>query len=257
MARNEGNEMYNIVIPMAGAGSRFAKVGYSVPKPLIPVGGVPMIRLVIENIRPARPHRFIFICRKAHIEEHGLDQHLRAWAEGCEIVTVDDLTEGAACTVLAARHLIDSDAPLMIANCDQYIDADIDAYLDAMTADGLIMTMTASDPKWSYARTDAEGYVDLVVEKQVISDQATVGIYNFARGDMFVEAADRMIAADFRVNGEFYVAPVYNFAIEQGKKIDLFPIGSDADGMYGLGTPEDYTAFCEGPMLAQAVRGIE
>jgi NDP-sugar pyrophosphorylase family protein len=107
---------------MAGHGSRFAKAGYSDPKPLIPIHGVPMIRLVIENLRPSIPHRFVFLCQAAHIEQFALDERLHAWAPGAEIRSVESVTEGAACTVLLARDLIDTDEPLMIANCDQYID---------------------------------------------------------------------------------------------------------------------------------------
>lgn len=245
--------MLNIVVPMAGAGSRFAKVGYDLPKPLIPIDDIPMIQLVIENIRPSQAHRFIFICLVAHVRDFDLDNKLRSWAPGCEVLLINDLTEGAACTVLTAREYIDSDEPLMIANCDQYVDTNIDDYLDAMKLDGLIMTMTAFDPKWSYAKTDADGYVVSVVEKEVISNQATVGIYNFAKGSDFVAAVDCMIAADFRVNGEFYVAPVYNFAIALGKKFEVYSIGSDAEGMYGLGTPEDYEAFCKMPIKNKAI----
>lgn len=148
--------MLNIVIPMAGAGSRFAKVGYKEPKPLIPLHGVPMIQLVIENLRPSVPHRFIFICRSEHLQQFDLAQKLTAWAGLNTIVLdVDQLTEGAACTVLLAKHLIHTEEPLMIANCDQYVDASIDDYLSDMDRrglDGLIMTLVANDPKWSYVR---------------------------------------------------------------------------------------------------------
>lgn len=248
--------MLNIVVPMAGAGSRFAKIGYDLPKPLIPIDDIPMIQLVIENIRPSRAHRFIFVCQAVHVRDFSLDSKLRSWAPGCEVLPIDGLTEGAACTVLTAREYIDTNDALMIANCDQYVDTDIDAYLDAMTSDGLIMTMTASDTKWSYAKTDADGFIETVVEKEVISDQATVGIYNFAKGSDFIAAADRMIAADFRVNGEFYVAPVYNYAIADGKKFKVYSIGSDTEGMYGLGTPDDYEAFCKIPIKDKALEAF-
>ncbi|ELN4703426.1 NTP transferase domain-containing protein, partial [Escherichia coli] len=136
--------MLNIVVPMAGAGSRFAVAGYKDPKPLIPVHGVPMIKVVIDNLTPACEHRFIFICQAAHVEAYGLQEKLQAWAPGCAIVELDGLTEGAACTVYAARELINSDDPVMIANSDQYVDIDINDYLRSMEvqqADGLIMTM--------------------------------------------------------------------------------------------------------------------
>jgi len=243
--------MINIVVPMAGHGSRFANAGYTDPKPLIPIGGRPMIEVVIDNLRPSQPHRFIFVCQQAHLEQYGLGERLQAIAPGCAIVPVTQVTEGAACTVLLTRALIDNATPLMIANCDQYIDIRIDDYLATMTArqlDGLIMTMSADHPKWSYVRFGADGAIVEVVEKQVVSDEATVGIYNYARGSDFVAAADAMIAANERVNGEFYVAPAYNAMIAQGSRLGYYNIGSDRAGMYGLGVPEDLDYFLAHPL---------
>lgn len=251
--------MLNIVIPMAGAGSRFVSAGYTDPKPLIPVRTIPMIQLVINNLRPTEAHRFIFICQQAHIEAYGLMTKLHAWAPGCELIGLTALTEGAACTVLAAKELIDTDAPLMIANSDQYIDVDIDAYLDEMQRshlDGLIMTMTANDSKWSYVGLNERNMVKRVVEKEVISNEATVGIYNFKKGRDFVTAAEEMIKKDMRVNNEFYVAPVYNQIIEDGKNIGTYNIGKEADGMYGLGIPADLALFLTLPIHLKATEGL-
>ena len=243
------NDRLNIVVPMAGRGSRFQAAGFHKPKPLLEVGDKAMIELVIENLRPRQHHRFVFICQAEHVERYGLHEKLETWAPGCAVVELDGVTEGAACTVLKAREYFDNDAPLMIANSDQYVDYDIDRYLADMTApqalDGLIMTMWADDPKWSYVELSDAELATRVVEKEVVSDCATVGIYNFAQGKDFVSAAERMIAQDLRVNGEFYVAPVYNLMIESGARIGVHSVGAVADGMYGLGTPDDLTAFLE------------
>ncbi len=243
--------MLNIVLPIAGRGSRFATAGYTLPKPLIDVHGRPMIDAVVANIRPSVPHRFVFLALREHLDRFPLQTALRAAAPGCEIVPVEGVTEGAACTVLLARHLIDTAEPLMLANSDQWVDADVDDYLGEMEchgADGLIMTMTADDPKWSFVGFDADGEVASVVEKQVISNEATVGIYNFRRGSDFVRAADRMIARGLRVNGEFYVAPVYNQLIADGARVVIYNVGSEGAGMYGLGIPSDLTAFLANPI---------
>lgn len=235
--------MLNIVIPMAGRGSRFANAGFTVPKPLIKIHGHPMIEYVVKSVTPDCDHRFIFICRDEHMQEYGLEEALNAMAPGCEIITVDHVTEGSACTVLLSRDLIDNDDPLMIANSDQYVDIDINDYLAAMKDyDGLIMTMPADDPKWSYIQYDENGFVTLVREKEVISDQATVGIYNCRTGHDFVYYADQMIRKNIRINNEFYTAPVYNEMIEDGKKIVYYDIGSR---MHGLGIPADLKAFEE------------
>ncbi len=238
----------NIVIPMAGAGSRFAVAGYLLPKPLIDVAGRPMIEVVIKNIRPVRPHRFIFICQKAHLEQYALSRFLRALDPECVVLETEGVTEGAACTVLKARHLIDSTEPLMIANSDQYVDFNINHYLarlDENDWDGMLMTMWADDPKWSFVALDATQHVVRVVEKEVISRDATVGIYNFKMGSAFVQAADAMIARKQLVNGEYYVAPTYNVMIDAGAKIGVYNVGAVGKGMYGLGIPADLNSFLD------------
>jgi dTDP-glucose pyrophosphorylase len=236
----------NIVIPMAGVGSRFAEAGYTDPKPLISVHGKPMIKLVIENLMPNIRHRFIFICQKTHVAKYGLREKLSNWASNCEVIEINGITEGAACTVLAAKSFINNDSPLMIANSDQFIDINVNKYLsvlDSSSIDGLIMTMGANDPKWSYVGIGSDGYVSRVVEKEVISNEATVGIYNFRQGKSFVRAAEEMIVNNERVNGEFYVAPVYNRLIANGYKTSIFNVGFEGNGMYGLGTPADLKLF--------------
>lgn len=238
--------MLNIVIPMAGRGSRFAEQGYELPKPLIRVHGKPMIDVVVSNLRPDCAHRFIFICLREHGAEYGLEEHLAELTPGCEIVYVDQVTEGAACTVLLAKKFIDNDDPLMIANSDQWVDTNINEYLQEMDSkglDGLIMTMWANDPKWSFVRFDDVGTVCEVVEKEVVSEEATVGIYNFRSGKDYVRAAEQMIAKDLRVNNEFYVAPTYNQLIGEGQTLGVYNVGREFDGMYGLGIPSDLDMF--------------
>ena len=248
--------MITIVVPMAGRGSRFALAGYDKPKPLIEVDGHAMIELVIANLRPTEPHRFVFIAQRDHDGAYDLRGHLTRWAPGCELVLLDDVTEGAACTVLTASAHIGPDDPLMIANSDQWVDIEIDDYLAAHRDsghEGFIMTMTATDPKWSFVSFDGAGDVDGVVEKVPVSDVATVGIYNFSAGRQFVDAARTMIAADKRVNGEFYVAPCYDELLVAGGTIGVYGVGSEANGMYGLGTPADLELFRSLPASARAV----
>jgi hypothetical protein len=110
------------------------------------------------------------------------------------------------------------------------------------------MTMWADDPKWSFARLDARGLVDLVVEKEVVSNCATVGIYNFKSGRDFVRAADDMIAKNLRVNNEFYVAPVYNQLIAERARIGIYDIGGVGRG--------DLDAFVELPLSKLATRDL-
>lgn len=238
--------MINIVVPMAGRGSRFAKVGYTLPKPLIGIHGHPMIEYVIKNITPNVEHQFIFICQQEHLEKYDLKNKLDEIVPGCVVLTADHITEGAACTVLLAERYIDNDDSLMIANSDQYVETDIMVYIENMgNRDGLIMTMPADDPKWSFIQYDGHGLVTKVREKEVISNEATVGIYNYRHGKDFVKYAHRMIEKNIRVNGEFYVAPVYNEMIEDGMKIGFHNVGAK---MHGLGTPEDLVLFLNNPI---------
>ena len=250
--------MLNIVLPIAGRGSRFVEAGFRLPKPLIEVRGKPMIEVVVDNLRPSRTHHFTFLALAEHLGQLALRETLWRIAPGCTIIPVSQVTEGAACTVLLGRDVIDNDAPLMLANSDQWVDADIDVYLDRLDrckADGLIMTMWSEHPKWSYVGFNESGDVNRVVEKEVISRDATVGIYNFARGKDFVSGAERMIANDQRVNGEFYVAPVYNELIADGAKIAVYNVGREGDGMYGMGIPSDLEEFLSRPASARAVTG--
>lgn len=238
--------MLNIVIPMAGLGSRFFKAGYNLPKPLILTHGKPMIEVVMRNLMPKTPHQFILICQNEHLNKYPIEQTVKGISPNTQIIGIDGITEGAACTVLKAQKFIDNEEALMIANCDQYVGANIDSYLGIMQTkklDGLIMTMKANDPKWSFVEYNDNKEVQRVVEKEVISDEATVGIYNYAKGYMFVKMAHEMIAQNDRVNNEFYVAPVYNYMIKKGYQIGYQNIGSDRKGMWGLGVPEDLEYF--------------
>lgn len=247
--------MINIVIPMAGRGSRFADAGYADPKPLIDVNGKHMIEVVINNLKPECEHRFIFVCQADHVETYDLETVFAKSCENYSVVKLNGITEGAAVSVLQGREYFDNDDPLMIANSDQWVDFDVNAYLHDMSArglDGTMLTMKANDPKWSYAKVDNQGRISEVVEKVVISDEATVGIYNFARGRDFCAYADDMIAKDIRSNGEFYVAPVYTFMANDGMNIGVFNVGSEADGMYGLGIPSDLDLFLSLPVSQKA-----
>jgi hypothetical protein len=218
-----------------------------------------MIRLVIENVKPTRKHKFIFICQQEDVREYGLEKVLSEWAPGCAIVELKGVTEGAACTILEAAHEMDLDAPLMIANSDQWVETPIDDYLavmDKSNADGFIMTMKATGNKWSYIRFDEQNRPAEVLEKQPVSDEATVGIYNYRKTRDFTEAAEGMIRKDLRVNGEFYVAPVYNELISPEWKVDYFCVGKAGEGFYGLGTPDDLDAFLANPISQKAVENV-
>ncbi|MDB5251200.1 MAG: capsular polysaccharide biosynthesis protein putative nucleotidyltransferase [Flaviaesturariibacter sp.] len=237
--------MINIVIPMAGLGSRFAEAGYKDPKPFIDVLGKPMIQHVIENLYMDGA-RFTLIARKEHLAGYGHVIETLKRQFSVEVIGIDKLTEGTACTVLYARSMINNDDPLLIANSDQVVDFDCSAYIgDAQQRglDGSILTFVDEErnPKWSFAKIDEAGLVTEVQEKKAISEFATVGIYYFTKGSDFVNGAVDMIINNDRVNNEFYTCPVYNYLVRDGKRVGIFNV--DTAAMHGIGTPADLDAY--------------
>jgi NDP-sugar pyrophosphorylase family protein len=231
-----------ILIPMAGEGSRFSKEGYTFPKPLIEVDGKPMIQTVVENLD--FDCEYIFLIRKDHVEKYSglLDTLQRITNGNCEYVIVDTLTEGAACTALLAEEYIDNDEDLLIANSDQFIEYEAQNFnmlRNLTNVDAIVFTFNAVHPKWSFIKTNSRGYATEVAEKKPISNIATCGIYWYRKGSDFVKYAKQMIEKDIRVNNEFYIAPVYNELIGDGKALIPFYVHE----MWGIGTPEDLRRF--------------
>jgi HAD superfamily hydrolase (TIGR01509 family) len=234
------NKRMNVLIPMAGAGSRFEKAGYVLPKPLIDVDGAPMIKVVVDSLNVDA--NFIFIVQKSHNEKYNLKSVLPLISPNCSIVEIDGITEGAACTTLLAEHLINGEEPLLICNSDQYIKWNSSEFfykVQEQKVDASILTFSSTHSKWSYAKVDDDGFVTEVAEKKPISDLATVGIYFWKHGRDYVKYAKQMIEQNKRVNDEFYVCPVFNEAIEDNKKITTHNV----DEMWGIGTPEDLETF--------------
>jgi HAD superfamily hydrolase (TIGR01509 family) len=248
----------NIVIPMAGFGSRFAKAGYKDPKPFIPVFEKPMIQWVIENMLP-RPeiygHKslsplikptFHFIAQRSHLEKYSLAcvcEHLNL---DYTITTVDKVTEGSACTLLLAKKYIDNDTPMVSVNSDQWLDWNPNEFYRALlnpTYDGVISVFSQTDPsdlKWSYSAIDpSTSLVTKVAEKEYISPWATTGVYGWARGSDFIKYSEAMIAKDIRINGEFYTCPAYNEAVADGAKVRNIVCKK----LWGLGVPKDLETF--------------
>ncbi len=231
----------NILIPMAGLGSRFAKAGFTFPKPLIEVKNKPMIQWVVESLNITG--KYIFIIQKEHQQKFNIKSVLKTLVKGCEIIELDKITEGAACTTLLAEKFINNSNPLIIANSDQYIEWNSSKTMYDFTSkkfDGGILTFKSIHPKWSYAKCiKNSNIVKEVAEKKVISENATAGIYYWSKGSDYVKYSKQMIKNNVRVNNEFYVCPVFNEAIKDKKKITI----SHIEKMSGLGTPEDLNEF--------------
>ena len=238
------DEKLNVVIPMAGAGSRFQKAGYTFPKPLIDVKGKPMIQVVVESMNIDA--NYIYVVQKEHRQKYNLDTLLNLITPNCKVIEVDGITEGAACTVLLAKEFINNDNPLILTNSDQFIEWNSTDFMYQMNEkdfDGCVMCFEGTHPKWSFAKSDENGIITEVAEKNPISNQATTGIYYFKKGSEFVKYAEQMIQKNIRTNNEFYVAPIYNEFISDGKIIYNYQIPTQ--NMWGLGTPEDLNYYLE------------
>ena len=227
---------------MAGEGSRFAKEGYTFPKPLIDVNGKPMIERVVENLK--FDAEYIFLVRKEHLEKYkGLELTLKQITnKNCQIVIVDSLTEGAACTALLAKQFIDNDEDLLIANSDQIIEyskENFNSLKNLTVVDAIVYCFNAVHPKWSFVKVNKNNYITEVAEKNPISNIATCGIYWYRKGSDFVKYAEQMIDKNVRVNNEFYIAPIYNELISDKKTLIPFYVHE----MHGIGTPEDLKAY--------------
>jgi len=236
------DETLNVLIPMAGLGSRFVSAGYSLPKPLIDVKGKPMIQLVVENLNIKA--NYIFIIQREHYEKFNLKYLFNIMTPNNQVILVDTITDGAARTTLLAKGLLDNNNPLLIANSDQFVEwSPKDIMYRAVTdkVDAGILTFKSSHSKWSYAKLSKNGYVERVAEKEVISDDATCGIYYWKHGKDYIKYAEQMISKNIRVNNEFYVCPVFNEAIADEKRVKTFPVTK----MWGLGTPEDLQFFLD------------
>ncbi len=223
---------------MAGLGSRFSQAGYTFPKPLIEVQGKPMISKVVESLD--LQGQYIFLVQKTHYEKYGLSDLLNLIAPGCKIIQIDGVTEGAACTALLAKDLINNDKNLIIANSDQYIKWNsLETISNFNDYDGGILTFKSIHPKHSFVKVNSQGFVIEVAEKKPISNDATVGIYHWNKGSDFVKYAEQMIDKNIRTNNEFYICPTYNEALLDGLKIKT----SLVDQMWGMGTPEELSNF--------------
>ena len=240
------DENMNILIPMAGAGKRFADAGYIFPKPLIEINNKPMIQWVIESLNIEG--KFIFIVQKEHQEKFNIKSVLKILKPNCEIIELDKITEGAACTTLLAKKYINNKNPLIIANSDQFIKWNSAKTIYDFTSknlDGGILTFESIHPKWSYAKCGTNQIVEEVAEKKVISKNATVGVYYWKHGSDYVKFAEDMIKKNIRVNNEFYVCPVFNEAIKKNKIIKI----SEIEEMWGLGTPQDLQNFIQNYLI--------
>jgi dTDP-glucose pyrophosphorylase len=200
-----------------------------------------MIQVVVDNLN-IEAH-FIFLVQKEHYEKYNLKHLLNLIAPGCNVIQVDGITQGAACSTLLAKEYINNNEPLLMANSDQFVEWNSNEVMYAWSADNIdggILTFKATHPKWSFAKVDENNRITEVAEKKIISDNATVGIYYFSKGSLFVQAAKQMIKKNIRTRGEYYLCPSYNEIVNDYKIVN-YPV----EVLHPLGTPEDYNIYID------------
>lgn len=235
--------MINFVIPMAGAGSRFTKAGYTIPKYLIEVGGKTLLEYSLQSLPLDLAKRVYFVALADHVVQFNLHENIQRILGDIAftIVSVPGITRGQAETVLACGEAINNDEELAIFNIDtHYISSSQrELLLDVNRKyDGVIGACLVDGDKWSFAALNEEGFVERTSEKVRISDYALTGFYHFSRGRDFVSVARSAVESDDRTANEFYVAPLYNRLIKQGRRYVL----DHVDTFLPLGTPEDIDA---------------
>ena len=227
----------NILVPMAGLGSRFIKEGFKVPKQIINIKDKHLIDISLDCLN-YKDCNLIFVLRDEHVYNHHMDELLmKKFGDDISIVVLDQLTDGSVCSCLFAESLIDNDSPLVIHTLDIEFRPVFDPHvMEILDADGLILTFKSNSTNYSYAQLDKDGNVIKTAEKKAISPNACVGIYGFKKGSDFCKYAREMIERDLRTKNEFYISPLYNVLIEDGKKI----VTEDVDKMHIFGTPDEY-----------------
>ena len=225
---------------MAGLGSRFIKEGFKVPKQIINIKDKHLIDISLDCL-DYKDCNLIFVLRDEHVYNHHMDELLKKkFGDDITIVVLDQLTDGSVCSCLFAEEYIDNDAPLVIHTLDIEFRPVFDPHIiETLDADGLILTFKSNSINYSYAQLDSEGIVTKTAEKKAISPNACVGIYGFKKGSDFCKYAKEMISRNLRTKNEFYISPLYNVLIEDGKKI----VTEGVDKMHIFGTPDEYRFY--------------
>jgi RpiB/LacA/LacB family sugar-phosphate isomerase len=225
----------NVLVPLAGKGQRFVDKGYNIPKSLILAGNKHIIDWSMGSLKLENCN-LIFVVRNEHITNYSIDEILKTkYGNDITVVSTPENTRGSVESCLYAREYINNDLPLLVYCIDIYFEEYFDPSIVDENLDALVLTFKSNSPNYSYCELDKNNMVTRVAEKLVISNNANVGAYYFKEGKDFVECSDEMMERNETVNGEFYIAPVYNIMIEKQKKIGIHEV----EKMYVMGTPEE------------------
>lgn len=234
----------NFVIPMAGRGSRFKKIGIDTPKFLIEVKNKKLLQYSLKSLPLELATKVIFIGLTEHNIEFNIKKELKNILPeklSFELILIDDVTQGQAETVYLAKKHIDFTKDLVIFNIDTYFYSKslADKLSSSSKKDGVLGAFKDTGTNWSFAKIDKKGEVIETTEKIPISDNALTGLYHFTNPNDFFETFEYYHSNNFKFNNEYYVAPMYNYLIQKGKKFVL----DFTDEFIPLGTPEEIKGF--------------
>jgi NDP-sugar pyrophosphorylase family protein len=228
----------NIVIPMAGLGTRFTNAGINIPKPLVVVNGKTLIEHAVESLKIEG--NYIFITRKYDDPTYNeqLTQILRKIQPNCTEIMLEKDQLGAADAALHAKEYTDNDDELIITNCDQILEWDSNKFLKYIKenkADGVVVLYKSTSIKDSYAEI-IDNKISKIKEKDLISDNALIGVHYWKNGKDFVKSAEALLLSSLGLQKECYISETYNFLIKEGKSI--LPYAIPNNEYICLGTPE-------------------
>lgn len=238
----------HIIMPMAGEGSRFMKEGWTTPKPMIELHGIPLFKRAIGSVHvDGVTMKYSFIVRQNHIDEFGIDKGILSFLPEANIFSVRKTTRGAVETCLMAESAIDDNDAVVVMDCDlefrskRFVELIKDALLKSRleAKGGALVSFESESPKYSYAEVDAHSVVLRTAEKEVISNHALCGAYFFGSGKRFKEVAHQLMNEQNFAKPEYYVSLLYNYLIAAGEKVYLAPM----EEYYSYGTPEELNRY--------------
>ena len=240
-----------LVLPMAGDGARFKREGYNIPKPLLPIDGKEMIISAV-NCLPNFSN-ISFLCKKEHLDDYGVDKILKQNYKKCNIIPIEKLTEGQACTCNIAISKLNQEKPIMISSCDNGIYYDENKYLEILknlSIDVIVFSFrnnqaSKNNPNmYSWLKTDANDNILEVSSKKFIGidpliEHAIIGTFFFRKAKYFTEGFLKNYKNNIRTQNEFYVDDVISQNINNGLKVKVFEV----ENYICWGTPNDYKTY--------------
>ncbi|MFA3760742.1 hypothetical protein [Yersinia sp. 2466 StPb PI] len=230
--------MINLIVPMAGRGSRFSKKGYILPKPLVELKNKPFFWWAIESVkRSIEIKQLVCVVLKEHVVQHNIINRVKFYYPEVEFVILDSVTDGALDTALCGLDIINNSLPVLVNDCDQAFEINgLNEYINNLLPNGEISAylchFNSDSPSYSYALYD-KGYLIQTAEKRIISNLAISGAYVFADKNIIIQNHDKYkLECDYE---ELFISGIYNVLIEQGKKVK----GIQLNSHLSFGTPDE------------------